>query len=57
MCETCEALGLSRQCQTCGGFDWVSDVYLDADAPVKFRLRLCGECRKAWSVVVERGGG
>jgi len=45
MCGICEAQGLSRSCATCGGFDWVSDVYENA---VVLRERLCIECRGVW---------
>ena len=51
MCEVCEGAGLARRCAVCGGFDWVSDVYVWEKSPVAFLARLCGECRRAWSVV------
>jgi hypothetical protein len=51
VCDTCLFLGLERRCRTCGGFDWVSDVYVWEKSPVAFLAGLCVTCRESWSVV------
>lgn len=48
MCETCRGMGLERVCKKCGGFDWVTDVYVYEDDPLAFALRLCVVCLSAW---------
>ncbi len=49
MCDACDAVGLARRCEVCGGFDWVADVYLVGRARREFLARLCSECSLAWS--------
>lgn len=50
MCEICKVQGLERQCDECGGFDWVSECgdWESFEGRMRLLARLCGDCKRAW---------
>lgn len=50
MCGICEMQGLERNCEECGGFDWVSQCgdWESFEGRMRLLAGLCDDCKRAW---------
>jgi hypothetical protein len=50
MCGICEAEGLARECEECGGYEWVVECgdWESFEGRMTLLAGLCGDCKRAW---------